>query len=98
MHQRSYCLVLLTVLAICVASSCSVNSANEEPEINASVQRLIAAMNAKDMNGVMAYYSSDESLQVFDALPPRQYVGAPAYRKDWQGCLAAYAGGVQAEV
>jgi len=46
MHQRSYCLVLLTVLAICVASSCSPNSANDEAEITASVQRLIAAMNA----------------------------------------------------
>jgi len=98
MHQRSYCLVLLTVLAVCVASSCSPNSANDEAEINASVQRLIAAMNAKDINGIMAYYSPDESLLVFDALPPRQYVGATAYRKDWEGFLAAYPGGVQAEV
>ena len=98
MNQRSYCLAALTVLAVCIASSCSPSRANDEAEINASVQRLIAAMNAKDINGIMAYYSPDESLLVFDALPPRQYVGATAYRKDWEGFLAAYPGGVQAEV
>src|SRR5213593_2573780 len=97
MHQRSYCLVLLTVLAICIPS-CSPNSANDQAEINASVQRLIAAMNAKDINGIMAYYSPDESLFVFDALPPRQYVGATAFPKDWEGFLAAYSAGVHAEV
>jgi ketosteroid isomerase-like protein len=46
----------------------------------------------------MAYYSPDESLFVFDALPPRQYVGAAAYRKNWEGFLAAYPGAVHAEV
>ena len=55
-------------------------------------------MNAKDINGIMAYYTPDESLLVFDALPPRQYVGATAYRKDWEGFLAAYPNGVHAEV
>src|SRR5262245_2274900 len=55
-------------------------------------------MNAKDINGIMAYYSPDESLHVFDALPPRQYVGATAFRKDWEGFLAAYANALHAEV
>src|SRR5438093_6640626 len=50
------------------------------------------------INGIMAYYSPDESLLVFDALPPRQYVGATAFRKDWEGFLAAYSAGVHAEV
>src|ERR1700747_1130649 len=71
---------------------------NEEVEINASVQRLTAAVNAKDINGIMAYYAPDESLFVFDALPPRQYVGAAAFRKDWEGFLAAYPGALHAEV
>src|SRR5439155_23896345 len=76
MNQRSYCLAALTVLAVCIAYSSSPSRANDEAEINASVQRLVAAVNAKDINGIMAYYSPSESLLVFDALPPRQYVGA----------------------
>ena len=98
MNRRGYCLAALTVLAVCIASSCSPNRANDEAEINASVQRFIAAMNAKDINGIMAYYSPDESLLVFDALPPRQYVGATAFRKDWEGFLAAFPSALHAEI
>ena len=50
------------------ASSCS--QANDEADINFSVQHLVAAVNAKDINGIMAYYTPDENLVVFDALPP----------------------------
>jgi len=96
MNQRSYFLTGLAVAAACLVSSCS--RANDEAEVNASLQRLVAAVNAKDINGIMAYYSPDESLLVFDALPPRQYVGAAAFRKDWEGFLAAYPGAVHAEV
>src|ERR1700736_4215007 len=96
MNQRSSFLTMLAVAAACVASSCS--RPNHEAEVNASVQQLVAAFNAKDINGIMAYYSPDESLFVFDALPPRQYVGAAAYRKNWEGFLAAFPGAVHAEV
>jgi ketosteroid isomerase-like protein len=82
MKKRSSFLTTLAVIAACAASSCS--SGNDEADINASLQRLVAAVNAKDINGIMAYYSPDESLLVFDAFPPRRYVGAAAYRKDWE--------------
>jgi len=59
---------------------------------------LVAAVNAKDINGIMAYYTPDDSLLVFDALIPRQYVGAAAFRKDWEGFLATYPGALHAEV
>ncbi len=94
------------VVACFVVSSCSQSGnsqagnsfANDQAEITASVQRLVAAVNAKDLNGIMAYYTPDESLIVFDALPPRQYVGAAAFRKDWENFLAAYPKDVHAEV
>ena len=34
----------------------------------------------------------DESLVAFDAFPPRQYVGATAYRKDYADFFAAFPG------
>lgn len=100
MNQRRAFLAALAVLATCVSSSCSkaTDTASDVADINASVQRLIAAVNAKDINGIMAYYTPDESLIVFDALPPRQYVGAAAFRKNWEGFLAAYPTALQAEV
>ena len=86
---------VLAVAAACVASSCS--SADDEAEINASVQRLVGAVTAKDINGIMAYYTPDESLLVFDAILPRQYVGAAAFRKTWEAFLVAFPGAVHAE-
>ena len=73
--------------AACVASSCS--SENGEAEINASVQRLVAAVDAKDIS---AYYTPNESLLVFDPVLPRQYAGARSFRKD------AFPGAVHAEL
>jgi uncharacterized protein (TIGR02246 family) len=96
MNRHNFVLTALTVVAASVASSCS--RPNDEAKINASVQQLVAAVNAKDLNGIMAYYTPDESLFIFDALPPRQYVGAAAYRKDWEGFLAAYPTSIHAEV
>ena len=46
----------------------------------------------------MAGYVPDESLLVFDVVPPRQYVGAKAYRKDWEELFAAFPGTVDFEI
>jgi ketosteroid isomerase-like protein len=99
MNQRSYFFAAAILAAACAASSCSTanSTANGEAEVNASVQRLVAAVNAKDVNAIMAYYTPDESLHVFDALLPRQYVGAAAFRKDWEGFLTTYPSTVHAE-
>ena len=61
-------------------------------DIYASLQRLVAAVNTKDLDGIMKYYVPDnvpgETLVVFDGIPPRQYVGAAAFRQDWANFLA----------
>jgi uncharacterized protein (TIGR02246 family) len=101
----SFVAILAVVTACFVTSSCSQanapqasnSQANDVADINASVQRLVAAVNAKDINAIMAYYTPDENLLVFDAVPPRQYVGATAFRKDWENFLTAYPKDVHAE-
>jgi ketosteroid isomerase-like protein len=50
------------------------------------------AVKAKDIDGIMKYYVPDDSLIVFDVVPPRQYAGAAAYRKDWQEFLGSIEG------
>ena len=96
MNQRSCFLLGVLVVAACVTSAYS--RVNDDAEINASLQRRLAAVDAKDINGLMAYYVPDESLVVFDALTPRQYVGAAVMRKNWESFLADYPSTVHAEV
>ncbi len=67
-------------------------------DIKALEDRFINAFNAKDVNAIMTAYVPDESLFVFDATPPRQYVGAAAYRKDWDALLAMFPGALKADL
>jgi hypothetical protein len=58
--------------------------ATEEAKIRALQAQFAVAFNAKDADAIMKVYVPNESLLVFDVVPPRQYVGADAYRRDWQ--------------
>jgi ketosteroid isomerase-like protein len=72
-------------------------ASTDEEQIRRVYEQLISGCNAKDVNAIMKAYVEDESLLVFDALPPRQYVGAKAYRKDWEEFLAFFKGSVKCE-
>lgn len=72
--------------------------ADDQADIKALEQRYVTAVKAKDIKAIMACYVPDESLMVFDVMPPRQYVGAKAYQKDWEELFAAYPGPVELEM
>jgi hypothetical protein len=81
------------------ASQTSVRAASShEASIRALENRLVAAVNAKDVSAIMKVYVPDESLFVFDVVPPRQYVGAKAYAKDWTDILSMFNGPVKFEI
>ena len=46
--------------------------------------------NKKDVSAIMAVYAPD--VFVFDVIPPRQYVGWDAYKKDWDDLFAGMSG------
>jgi hypothetical protein len=56
--------------------------ADSGADIRALEERFVAALKAKDLDAIMKMYVPDQTLVVFDVVPPRQYVGAAAYRKD----------------
>jgi uncharacterized protein (TIGR02246 family) len=89
------CAVIFCGLA---ASSCSKASKDDVAQIQALEKSLADAFSARDLNGFMAAYMPDDSLIVFDATPPRQYIGASAYRKDWEGFLATFPGPIHGEM
>jgi uncharacterized protein (TIGR02246 family) len=71
---------------------------DDEAKIRALENQFAAAVNAKDLDAIMKVYLPDETLFVFDVAPPRQYVGAKAYRKDWEDFLALFKGPPKFEI
>ncbi len=86
--------LLISVILTSVALHAGAQS-NDEKAIRALNQRFIAAVKARDINMIMSVYIPDESLFVFDAIPPRQYVGAKAYRKDFEEFLGMFPGPIE---
>ena len=73
-------------------------SADAPADIRALEDRFVAAFKAKDVDAIMKVYAPDQTLVVFDVVPPRQYVGAAAYRKDWQTFFDSLDGPITFEV
>ena len=72
--------------------------ADAPADIRALEDRFVAAFKAKDVDAIMKVYAPDQTLVVFDVVPPRQYVGAAAYRKDWQTFLGSFDGPITMEL
>jgi ketosteroid isomerase-like protein len=66
----------------------NVAHADDKADIGALEKRVAAGIEAKDADAVMANYIPGDSLVVFDLIPPRQYTGSDAYKKDWAGVFA----------
>ena len=60
--------------------------------IRALEDNFAAALNAGDVDAMMRNYVSDDSLVVFDVVPPRQHTGPAEYRKAWSGYFAHFKG------
>jgi len=93
MKRRGIVLSVL-IVAVSLLGVIGLNAAHadDQADIKALEQRYVTAVKAKDIKAIMACYVPDESLFVFDVYPPRQYVGAKAYQKDWEELFAAYPG------
>jgi ketosteroid isomerase-like protein len=79
-------------------ASAALAKTDDQAAIKKLENDLAAAMSAKDIDGIMSFYLPGETLFVFDCIPPRQYVGAKAYRKDFEGFLGQYPGPTKVEV
>ena len=72
--------------------------ADDRADIRALEERFVAAFKAKDPDAIMKVYAPGQTLFVFDVVPPRQYVGAAAYRKDWQTLFDSLDGPITVEL
>ena len=95
--MRTFVAVLMITLTAVTAQARSPQSDKaDEQAIRALFDHFSAAIAARDLNAIMALYSPH--VVAFDAFPPREYNGAAAYRKDYEGFFAAYPGPVQSHV
>src|ERR1700730_7227340 len=72
-------------------------AANDEAEIRQLLDRWAKAFRAKDLAGIMSLYEPGEELVAYDIVPPLQYTGYEAYKKDYQEFLDQFQGGIEVE-
>jgi uncharacterized protein (TIGR02246 family) len=89
---------ILTVLAIAVLASTNAAAA-DRPAANADKAAIQAledtyneGFNSKDVDKAMSVYAPGSQLFVFDVVPPREYKGWDAYKKDFEGLFSAFPG------
>ena len=95
--KRALMIGSTVAIAMMIAASAIRVSAgtSDTPEVEALEQRLIDGIKAKDVAQIMTCYSDD--VFAYDVVPPRQYVGAAAFQKPWQGFLDMFKGPINAE-
>ena len=72
-------------------------AANDETEIRNLLDRWTKAFEAKDLNGVMSIYAPTQEVLAYDIVPPLQYVGFDAYKKDYQDFFDGFQGPLHVE-
>jgi ketosteroid isomerase-like protein len=66
-------------------------------EIQQLFERWAKAFEAKDLDGVMTIYAPGNALTAYDIVPPLEFKGAEAYRKDYADFFAQFAGPIHVE-
>lgn len=68
-----------------------------EAEIRALWDQWAKAFKARDLDGIMALFAPGDAVVAYDIVPPLQYAGKDAYRKDYAEFLAQYVGPIEVE-
>lgn len=85
-------LAISGLIAIPSAHAADSAATRDKAAIEALESHFAAAVNARDLDGIMSVYLPGSTLFLFDVNPPRQYVGWPAVKGDWEGLLKAFPG------
>jgi uncharacterized protein (TIGR02246 family) len=96
--QKTGTTVRVIFVALLVMAFEAPARADAGADIRALEERFVAAFKAKDLDAIMKAYAPGQTLVVFDVVPPRQYVGAAAYRKDWQTFFDSFEGPIAVEL
>jgi ketosteroid isomerase-like protein len=94
--------VLLACVALLIVTACKSAPppappapVSDEAGVRAWIDSFQKALESKDINAIMALYTSD--VRAYDLVPPLQYVGSDAYRKDYESFISMFPGPVSLE-
>jgi ketosteroid isomerase-like protein len=79
---------------VCLGSGAYADS-SDNAQIKALYDQFTADFTAKNADAIMTLFVPGKELLVFDVIPPREYAGWDAYKKDWQDFFASYKGPVK---
>jgi uncharacterized protein (TIGR02246 family) len=91
---------ILTALSVAILASANAMAANppaksaDEAAIQALEDTYNEGFTSKDVDKIMSVYVPGKQLFVFDVVPPREYKGWEAYKKDYEALFAAFPGPV----
>lgn len=93
MMSKRAAAISLFVIAAALLSSVPRATADDKAEIEAIQKRIVAAIQHRDADAIVANFEHGDSLVIFDVVPPRQFTGWNAWKKDWtdalKGCASA---------
>lgn len=82
----------LIAIAIGAGARAAAPHAEAAARVRVAEANLIKALNDRNLEAIMACYSAKPDLVVFDLIPPLQYAGPVAWRKNWKGFLGSITG------
>lgn len=91
-------LVVLAMTTLALVSCSGVPktpAANNEADVRQVLNRWAKAFRVHDIKGIMSIYAAGNELVAYDIVPPLQYIGYDAYRKDYVEFLAQYKGPIE---
>src|SRR5215831_19709110 len=100
MNNRFMSVVSLTLVLIFASHGLAQKTrqrAPNEAEIKALYDQWAKAFEAKNIDGIMAIYAPGDDVIAYDVVPPLQYKGKDAYRKDYLEFLNQYDGPIHVE-
>jgi uncharacterized protein (TIGR02246 family) len=104
MKIRRLVILFVTLIAVTTDAQTPRSSPATKGETNANetqirelYNRWAKAFRAHDIDAIMSIYAPDDALIAYDIVPPLQYLGNAAYRKDYETLLAQYDGPIEIE-
>lgn len=94
---------LIAMCALIALSGCMKQPPPPNPAVTAQrdIQQLLdrwrTAFEARDLNGVMSVYSPGAALVAYDVVPPLEFKGTDAYRKDYSELFAEFDGPIHVD-
>ncbi len=95
-------LVLAFMTAVAASAQMTSTKGRPSPKSDEAAVRAVydgwaKAFRAHDLDGIMSFYAPGDEVVSYDIVPPLEYKGADAYRKDYAEFLAQYEGPIEVE-